>query len=94
MADKPMLLSKRQKQALLTMVSDRPKFSEMSEGQQRYVRAKAKKILDEKAARDASLKQAGELNYRQDHNSFRGECEPGGREIPADFRSRSCNRVV
>ena len=49
MEDKPMLLSKRQKKALLTMVSDRPKFSEMSEGQKRYARAKAKRILDEKA---------------------------------------------
>ena len=49
MEDKPMVLTKRQKQALLTMVADRPKFSEMSEGQQRYARAKAKRILDEKA---------------------------------------------
>ena len=73
MEDKPMLLTKRQKQALLTMVSDRPKFSEMSEGQQRYARAKARRILDEKAARDASLKQAGELNYGQDHNSSNEE---------------------
>ncbi len=69
MEDKPMLLSKRQKQALLTMVSDRPKFHQMSEGQQRYARAKLRRILDEKAARGASLKKAGELNHGQDHNS-------------------------
>ena len=73
MTDKPMSLSKRQKQALLTMVSDRPKFSEMSEGQQRYAKAKARRILDEKAAREASLKQVGELNYGQDHNSSNEE---------------------
>ena len=61
MEDKPMSLSKRQKQALLTMVSDRPKFSEMSEGQQRYARAKLRRILDEKArkGRAGSLKPAG-----------------------------------
>ena len=57
-----MSLSERQKQALLTMVSDRPKFSEMSEGQQRYARAKAKKILDEKAARAASQTQTQTQN--------------------------------
>ena len=73
MEDKPMSLSKRQKQALLTMVSDRPKFSEMSEGQQRYARAKLRRILDEKAARGASLKKAGEPNYGQDHNSSKEE---------------------
>ena len=73
MEDKPMSLSRRQKQALLTMVSDRPKFSEMSEGQQRYARAKLRRILDEKAARAASPKQAGELNYGQDHNSPKEE---------------------
>ena len=73
MEDKPMLLTKRQKQALLTMVSDRPKFSEMSDGQQRYARAKARRILDEKTVREASLKQAGELNYGQDHNSSKEE---------------------
>ena len=62
MEEKAMLPSKRQKQALLTMVSDRPKFSEMSEAQQRYARAKAKRILDEKARkkRAGSLKPVGE----------------------------------
>ena len=59
MADKPMLLSKRQKQALLTMVSDRPKFSEMSEGQQRYAKDKLRRVLDKKARK----KSAGFLNY-------------------------------
>ena len=49
MEDKPMSLSKRQKQALLTMVSDRRKFSEMSEVQQRYAKDKARRILDKKA---------------------------------------------
>tara|TARA_X000000950_G_scaffold266596_1_gene342247 strand:- start:677 stop:898 length:222 start_codon:yes stop_codon:yes gene_type:complete len=73
MEDKPMVLTKRQKQALLTMVADRPKFSEMSEGQQRYAKAKAARILDEKAARAASLKKAGELNHGQDHNSSNEE---------------------
>ena len=48
------MLSKRQKQALPTMVSDRPKFSEMSEGQQLYARAKAKRILDEESAEETS----------------------------------------
>ena len=62
MEHKSMSLSKRQKEALLTMVSDRPKFSEMSEGQQRYARAKAKKILDEKAARAASQKTLGRID--------------------------------
>ena len=69
MEDKPMVLTRRQKQALLTMVADKPKFSEMSEGQQRYAKAKAARILDEKAARAASLRKAGELNYDKDHNS-------------------------
>ena len=73
MEDKPMSLSKRQKQALLVMVSDRRKFSDLSEGQQRYARAKLRRILDEKAARAASLKKAGELNYGQDHNSSNEE---------------------
>ena len=68
-----MSLSKRQKEALLVMVSDRRKFSELSQGQQRYARAKLRRILDEKAAREASLKQAGELNYGQDHNSSNEE---------------------
>ena len=49
MEDKPMLLTKRQKEALLVMVSDRRKFSELSEGQQRYAKDKARRILDEKA---------------------------------------------
>ena len=62
MADKPMLLSKRQKQALLTMVSDRPKFHQMSEGQQRYAKAKLRRILDEKAARAASQKTLGQID--------------------------------
>ena len=62
MADKPMLLSKRQKQALLTMVSDRPKFHQMSEGQQRYAKAKLRRILDEKAAREASHEAQGQID--------------------------------
>ena len=73
MEDKLMLLTRRQKQALLTMVADKPKFSEMSEGQQRYARAKLRRILDEKAARAASLRKAGELNYGKDHNSSNEE---------------------
>ena len=68
-----MLLTRRQKEALLVMVSDRRKFSDLSEGQQRYARAKVRRILDEKAAREASLKQAGELNHGQDHNSSNEE---------------------
>ena len=68
-----MLLTRRQKEALLVMVSDRRKFSDLSEGQQRYARAKLRRILDEKAARAASPKQAGELNYGQDHNSSNEE---------------------
>ena len=62
MERKAMSLSERQKQALLTMVSDRPKFSEMSEGQQRYARAKARRILDEKAAREASHEAQGQID--------------------------------
>ena len=62
MKDKPMLLSKRQKEALLIMVSDRRKFSEMSEGQQRYARAKLRRILDEKAARVASHEAQGQID--------------------------------
>ena len=68
-----MLLTRRQKEALLVMVSDRRKFSDLSEGQQRYARAKLRRILDEKAARAASLKKAGEPNYGQDHNSTKEE---------------------
>ena len=68
-----MLLTRRQKEALLVIVSDRRKFSDLSEGQQRYARAKLRRILDEKAARGASLKKAGELNYGQDHNSSKEE---------------------
>ena len=73
MEDKPMLLTRRQKEALLVMVSDRRKFSDLSEGQQRYARAKLRRILDKKAARAASLRKAGELNYGQDHNSSNEE---------------------
>ena len=73
MEDKPMLLTRRQKQALLVMVSDKRNYSELSEGQQRYARAKLRRILDEKAARAASLRKAGELNYGQDHNSSNEE---------------------
>ena len=73
MEDKSILLSKRQKEALLIMVSDRRKFSELSEGQQRYAKAKLRRILDEKAAREASLKQAGKPNYGQDYNSPKEE---------------------
>ena len=73
MEDKPMSLTWRQKEALLVMVADRRKFSELSEGQQRYLKAKGARILDEKAARAASLKKTGELNYGQDHNSSNEE---------------------
>ena len=62
MEDQPITLSKRQKHALLTMVSDRPKFSEMSEGQQRYAKAKLRRILDEKAARAASHEAQGQTD--------------------------------
>tara|TARA_B100001248_G_C27083318_1_gene319313 strand:- start:336 stop:524 length:189 start_codon:yes stop_codon:yes gene_type:complete len=57
MEDKPMVLTRRQKEALLVMVADRRKFSELSEGQQRYLKAKGARILDEKAkrAKDKSL---------------------------------------
>ena len=68
-----MLLTRRQKEALLVMVSDRRKFSDLSEGQQRYARAKLRRILDEKAARGAPLKKAGEPNYGRDHNSSKEE---------------------
>ena len=80
MEDEAMQLSRRQKQALLTMVSDRPKFSEMSEGQQRYARAQARRILDEKAQkrRAGSLKPTGEPNNGQNHYSSGEEREPNG----------------
>ena len=68
-----MSLTRRQKEALLVMVADRRKFRELSEGQQRYLKAKGARILDEKAARAASLRNAGELNYGQDHNSSNEE---------------------
>ena len=70
MEDKPMVLTKRQKQALLVMVSDKRNYSELSEGQQRYARDKLRRVLDEKAARAASLRKAGELYYGKDHNSI------------------------
>lgn len=62
MEDKPMSLTRRQKEALLVMVADRRKFSELSEGQQRYLKAKGARILDEKAARAASQEAQGQID--------------------------------
>ena len=62
MEDKPMVLTRRQKEALLVMVADRRKFSELSEGQQRYLKAKGARILDKKAARAASQEAQGQID--------------------------------
>ena len=62
MEHKPMSLTRRQKEALLVMVADRRKFSELSERQQRYLKAKGARIFDEKAARAASREAQGQID--------------------------------